>query len=497
MVTYNNQRRSSDPTFPKPEVEGLLGDVPDGEPGLLPELLTRTDLKVWFTIPPFSDPMLNEEKYELFVDDQTDAIATRYWTTPIADSDRFLVLPSQWLRNSDGSHRFYYKTTIYNGAQNYSFDLVMTLDTRPPVLATNSEPDFPSDVLPPYELDADYLENNGDKVDASLPKYATPRPWDCITWYYGTTPASMEVGGVIELDDKNHADPVVLTLTGDFLRSRPDGRWYVDYSVQDRARNLSVRSESVALDVAVTPIPRSMPWPSVEEASSPGEQQTLDPMLAPRGVVVKVPDEAVFLKGERPWVQFGDPATVGACRVTDPIISGQRRFQIDMQNVSAYIGKTLTVTYGVMDKHGEQHDSTPRALQVQTLPVSRLKPVLCEGLSGGNLSYAMVGQQGARLTLEKWPLISTYHWIMITMTGVATSGQNSTHVTVAKRAVTDQEVFGGIGFDSDIRVPKAFLNTLRRRESLTGNVYVSYDSGETWPPMVAPNFPALRLTFVD
>jgi hypothetical protein len=46
-------------------------------------------------------------------------------------------------------------------------------------------------------------------------------------------------------------------------------------------------------------------------------------------------------------------------------------------------------------------------------------------------------------------------------------------------------------------VPKTFLNSLRRNASLTGKVYVSFDGGKTWPPVAAPNFPLLQLTFID
>lgn len=77
MVTFNSTQRTFVPTAPKPEIDELLPDIPGGEPGLLPAALTGDNLKVWFTIPLYSDPVAGEEKYELFVDDKKDAIATR------------------------------------------------------------------------------------------------------------------------------------------------------------------------------------------------------------------------------------------------------------------------------------------------------------------------------------------------------------------------------------------------------------------------------------
>lgn len=497
MVTFNRTQRSFDPTAPKPEVDGLLPDVPDGEPGLLPVALTGDDLNVWFTIPTYSDPAAGQEKYELFVDNDTGAIDTRYWDTPIDDSDRYLKLPMNWLRNNDGTHRIYYKTTIYNGAENYSFDLQITLDTSAPVLATDSKLIFPPEVLPPKKLTARYLEQNGDKVEANLPAYTTPRAWDRIEWFWGTGPGDLNSGGTIELNDQNYADPVVVEISGQYIRDRGDGPRFVQYRVKDRAGNASTYSVHVELDVEATPIPRTLPWPSIEKAAGSGEQQTLDPMLAMTGAIVEVPQEAVFYPGERVWVQWGEPGTLGARRIEQPIIPGPRRFQIDMQAVAAQIGKTFRVDYGAIDEYGDEHPSTRRKLQVQTIPSNRFEAVQCDGVSGNRLSYKSVPAEGARLTLKKWVLATNDQWIWITMTGVSSSGQDSVFEAVRKRAVTDDEVIGGVGFRTDVRVSKAFLNSLRRDAPLTGKVYLSFDGGKTWPPTPAPNFPLLQLTLIE
>lgn len=137
-----------------------------------------------------------------------------------------------------------------------------------------------------------------------------------------------------------------------------------------------------------------------------------------------------------------------------------------------------------------------RKLQVQSIPSNRFEAVRCDGLSGGTLRYSSVDPAGARLTLSKWSLITTDQWIMITFTGVGNSG-DLVYEAVRKRAITSAETVNGIGFTTDIRLPKSFLNGLRRNAPLTGKVYVSFDGGRTWPPVPAPNFPLLQLTFTD
>ena len=489
-------------TLPEPEVDGLLADVPGGETNLIPVALTHDDLKVWFTVPPNSDPSLSMETVDLFVDyvdDTSVPIAKRQWTAPIQDSDRFVWLPKAWLGNerNEGRHSLSYRFTGYNGEPDHSADLVFTLDITAPVVPTGSKAVFPPAVLPPYKLTAHYLDLNDDEVEVSLPDYATPRPGDRITWFWGGTPGNQDEGGGVELDKENYLDPVAFTIAGDLIRERKDGLRYVWYEVHDRAGNRSRPSDAVELDVAATPIPRTLPWPSVEKAAGTGQQQTLDPLQAVAGGIVQVPDDAVIYPQERVFVQWGEPETLGGRRVNQPIIPGQHRYQIDMPAVAAHIGKTLSVSYGVIDARGVEHPSIARRLSVQTIPSNRFEAVRCDGLSGGNLSYQNVEAAGARLTLARWSMITTDQWIMITMTGVNASGQDSVFEAVRKRAVTEQETLAGIGFRTEVRVSRAFLNGLRRNAPLTGKVYVSFDGGQTWPPLSAPNFPLLQLTFIN
>jgi hypothetical protein len=488
-------------TLPEPVIDGLLPDVPGGDSNLLPETLTHEDLKVWFTPPQYSDPTLDKETVELFVDyvdDTSVPICVREWTTPIQAPDQFVWLPRAWLANerNQGQHRLSYRFTVYNNEHDQSNDLLITLDITAPVLPSANKVVFPPAVLPPNTLTARYLDQNDDQVRADLPPYASPRPWDRITWYWGPNPGGTDLGGVIELDDKNHADPIVITLPGDFIRAKGDGLRYVWYEVHDRAGNPSRPSLAVELDVAATPIPRRLPWPTIEKALGSAEQQILDPWLATAGIVVEVPLEAVIYPEEQVFVQWGEPGTLGAQRVERPIVTGQRRYQIDMKSVAAHIGKTLWVSYGVIDEKGVEHPSSRRRLQVQTIAPNRLEALRCAGVAGSNLSYSSVGAQGAQLTLAKWSLITTDQWVKITMTGVGVSG-DLVFPAVAGRAITDREVVGGIGFSGDVKVTKAFLGSLRRNQSLTGKVYVSFDGGQTWPPLSAPNFPLLQLTLID
>ncbi|WP_434574617.1 hypothetical protein J3P88_07990 [Pseudomonas sp. Z3-6] len=490
------------PTMTAPWTEPApLADVPGGEPNLLhrsawsdPDNPLKVMLKPWYDDDPPGGPW--KEQIDVFLDDdESDIIGSREWDLPMDPDDYYVPISAD--RLPSGRHTLSFIMTNFVGTPDRSYPFTVTVDKSPPILATDSKLIFPAAVLPPNKLTAHYLEQNNDEVKANLPRYTDPRPWDRITWYWGSTPGTQDEGDVIELDDQNFSDPVVVTISADLIQDRGDGWRYVWYQVEDRAGNVSLRSEPVELDVAATPIPRDLPWPSIEGAVGTGELQTLDPWVPVNGVViVQVPDTAVIYPGEKVWVQWGEPGTLGATRVEQPISSGSRRFRVEMQYLAAHIGRVLPVSYGVIDAMDQEHPSDRRRLQVRTLPSNRLEAVQCEGLSGGNLSYNSVAPEGARLTLKKWPLITTDHWVMITMTGVI-SGQDSVFPAVNERAVTEQETFAGIGFGTEVRVSKAFLNTLQRNAPLTGKAYVSFDGGETWPPLASPNFPLLQLTLVE
>lgn len=475
-----------------------LPDKPGGETNLLhrsawenPGEPLRVEFKPWYEFPM---PGPGSERVDVFLDDdESNIIGSRTWDLPMDPDDYYIEIPADKL--PQGEHQIRYIMTNVGDVADRSHPYTVTIDKLPPELNVSSGLGFPSAVLPPNQLTARYLEQNDDQVKSNLPAYTSPRPWDRITWYWGPIPGSTQLGGVIELDDKNYDDPVNVIVEGDFIRDKGDGFRYAWYEVSDRAGNLSLRSDPVELDVSATPIPRTLPWPSVEKAVGNGELQSFDPFQGTAGAVVQVPDDAVIYPRERVWVQWGEPGKLGARRVEQPIIPGQRRYQIDMPAVAAHIGKVLPVSYGVIDEHDAVHPSVRRRLEVQTIPSNRFEAVRCDGLSGGSLSYKAVAAEGARLTLAKWSLITTDQWLMITMTGVSATGQDSVFEAVRKRAITTQEVVSGIGYSSEIRVSKAFLNTLRRNAPLTGKVYLSFDGGATWPP--APNFPLLQLTFID
>lgn len=480
MVTFNSTQRTFVPTAPKPEIDKLLPDIPGGEPGLLPAALTGDNLKVWFTIPLYSDPVAGEEKYELFVDDKKDAIATRYWTTPIDDSDRYLELPKEWLRNNDGQHRIYYTTTIYNGAENYSFDLMMTLDTKAPVLASGSKLIFPPEVLPPYQITAGYLADpaHQDQVLATLPNYTEPKVGDVITWYWERIPRGEEIAGTKTLERDDMGTPVQASFKGDLLRNSTNNTdYYASYRVRDRAGNETVLSSDVKLSVNIRP-PTPRKFPTVKQAATTGATGLLNPFLGSAGVTVVVlasevdPGDAVKVD----FVGLGGEGGVGSAIGLSPITPGGLEFDIPASIVAANIavggdGRKVEVRYWA--GRDTQH-SAIYTLSIQPFSGNSLGSVECDKAQIGSpatISKATVANSGANIQIDKW----VYHESsqLINVWGIA-SGARTDFLKSQPAPIS------GSKFTTPL--PKGFISPLALNSTFTLNAEVSFDQGHSFHP---------------
>lgn len=403
--------------MPAPEVEGLLEDLPGGAVNLLPVTLTYDDVKVWFTVPVLSDPSAGEETVELFVDyvdENSLPIDHRSWTAPIEDSDRFLVLPSAWLRNSsnEGEHKLSYRAMIFNGATEHSDDLVITLDITAPTLATDSHLVFPAQVLPPNQITAAYLADpaNQDQVLARVPDYTEKNVGDVITWYWEKSPGGVEEAGTktLELDDVNK--DLWVSFSGDLLRRTPNTvNYFASYRIRDRAGNGGdVLSSVETLQVNIRP-PIQRKFPTVKEATTTIATGVLDPFRGIAGVTVVVapseidPGEAVTVD----FIGLGGEEGIGSLMGVEPVNPGELEFRIPFPIVAANIpvdgdGRSAQVRYWA--GRDTQH-SAVYTLKINELAKDKFGKVECPEADIGQpatLSKSKVALSGAHISINKW-----------------------------------------------------------------------------------------------
>ncbi|PMZ89978.1 MULTISPECIES: hypothetical protein [unclassified Pseudomonas] len=482
MVKSSSVRSSRNPEMPPPEIDGLLPDVPGGETNLLPEALTHSDLKVWFTVAENSHPDIAEETVELFVDGNPNALVTRRWSQPIDDTDRYLLVPQAWLRNNDGEHLFNYRVTIFNGEAADSFDLPLTLDTQQPLLAADSKLIFPPEVLPPNAITAAYLADpaNNDQVLATLPDYNTKKVGDVISVYWETSPGGQQVAYTKTLAQADLGKPVQVAFSGDLLR-RANGNFFATYRVRDRAGNGDdVLSRPVELIVNIRP-PTPRKFPTVKEASStPAGTGVLNPFRGVNGITVVVPKDEID-PGEEVTVDFiglGGESGVGSVVGVRPTVTGGLEFAIAAAIVAANIpvqgdGRKVEVRY----RAGTSVSAT-FTLSIDEISSTSFGSVECDKAQIGSpatLSKATVAQSGANIQIEEW----AYH----------TDSQLINVWAVAASVPTDfltagpTPISGGGKFSTPL--PKDYVAALTLNSTFTLYAGVSFDQGYSYRPFRA------------
>jgi hypothetical protein len=478
MVKSSNVRSSRNPEMPPPEINGLLPDVPDGEANLLPEALTHTDLKVWFTVPLNSHPEVAEETVELFVDGSQDALVTRRWNQPIEDSDRYLEVPQAWLRNNDGEHLFHYRVTIFNGSTADSFELPMTLDTQRPLLAADSTLIFPSDVLPPNAITAAYLADpaHQDQVLATVPDYSVKKVGDVITWYWERSPGGREIAGTKTLALNDVGQPVQVSFAGDLLR-KGNGDFYATYRVSDRAGNQTVLSVDEKLSVNIRP-PTPRKFPTVKEAdSTPSGTGILNPFRGAAGVTVLVeaseidPTEEVRVD----FIGLGGEEGIGSVTGVNPITPGGLEFAITAPVVAANIpvsgdGRKVEIWYWA--GHDPQHSAT-YTLTISELSAEALGSIECPEAEIGSpatLSKSKVASVGAKIEIEEWAYHESRHRINV---WAMASGVRTDFLTDAPPTLDDRGRF-------TTPIPKDHIASLPVNSTFTLYASVSFDQGHSY-----------------
>lgn len=465
-----------------------LPDTPGGETNLLsrtawadPANPLRVEFKPWYTSPPPS----GTERVDVFLDDnETNIIGSRTWTLPMDPADYFVEITADKL--PQGEHTISFIMTNWVGVPARAFSYTVTIDKQAPLLNADNQLIFPPDVLPPNKLTARYLEQYGDQVKADIPGYTTPRPWDRITWFWGTSPGDLNQGGVIVLDDKNYSAPLVLTIPGQLIRDRKDGKRYVSYQAQDRAGNQSTYSAYVELDVAATPIPRTLPPSKVKEATGGASSGVLKPSAAINGVTVAIPPEAVIYAGEGVYVQWAEPGTVGEHRTDTPVTPGSRDYKIPKEKIAQHLGKTLNVYYEVFEPEVEKpHQSNRYSLRVEEL--TGTPTVQCDKISSGKLSLTSLTTGFADFTLESWTFMATDQYITVKVKGVDTNSQQLEIPVLTESPVPEVAQKISVG-----RISKTDLQRFKIGLGLEVRVSVSFDGKLTWKtfPMLTPTLVA-------
>lgn len=487
---HSSDNPGDDKALKVPSVGAILDNIPGGQENLLPvsalKDFLRVDVPMWLN----SDPAPGEPEH-LYLYWNNVKVAEKTWTALVPPGDLFLMVEPRYL-SAAGTHRLHYEVMTFNGAWSPSDPLMLTIASSPALGGDEGRLLFDAEVVS-GGVTAHYLETHGDKVLAEVPTYSRVWPGDTLSWYWDQKLYTDEWVGSRTLTQADTGKSIFLTFEGKMIRERGEGDRYVHYRIEDRAGNNSGHSRPA--NVEVVPAARDLPWPVVDGAKGAGKDIVLDPFDAAEGATVVIADTVVIKPNEQLWVQWGEPGSLGAFRTTSPIVAGTRRYKIPKREVVLNIGKVLPVYYEAVGPDGPLRSEICQ-LKVMPLDPGRLPVSQCSHVFYQNgqavLNWRDIPLEGVKLTLKSWPLMMLDQHIRIVVFG-QTIMEGREWVAVHKRPLAAQELVAGVGGTDNLTVPKSWLGDLIPDQGFLVSVYVSFDSGITWPN--SPNFPMLHVVF--
>lgn len=487
---HSSDNRGDDKALKLPSVGAILGNIPGGQENLLPASALqdplRVDVPMWLNSEPAPD---EPEHLYLYWNDVK--VAEKTWTKPVLPGELFLMVEPRYL-SAAGTHRLHYEVMTFNGGLASSDPLVLTIASSPALGGDQGRLLFDKEVVS-GGVTAHYLETHGDKVLAEVPTYNRVWAGDTLSWYWDQKLYTDEWVGSRTLTQADTLKPLLLTFEGKMIRERGEGDRFVHYKVEDRAGNNSGHSRPA--NVEAVPAPRDLPWPVVDGATGTGQEVVLDPFDAEEGATVVIADTVAIKPNEQLWVQWGEPGSLGAFRTATPIVAGARRYYIPKEYVARHIGKALSVYYDVVGPEGTLR-SEIRQLKITTLDPGVLPITQCSHVIYQNgqavVNWRDIPSEGLKLTLKPWPLMTRDQHIWIRVFGQTIMGWRE-WVAVHKRPLAAQELVAGVGGTDNLTVSKSWLGGLIPDQGFLVLVYVSFDSGITWPD--SSNFPTLHVVF--
>lgn len=454
-----------------PTAPDALPDIPGGQHNLLPVAVLGRPLRIDIPMWEYSCPTPELSEWIILYWNGSE-VEKKTWYDDIPPDELYVDVPVQFLEH--GVAAVTYLAHGFNGAEVGSLPLSLTIDKVAPVLGDNQGSlVFDEEVLRDG-VTARYLENN--VLQALVPSYQTPAVADTLIVYWDREPFADEEVDRYELKDPSQ--PISIVFSKEMILARGDGKRYVHYKVCDRAGNLSAGSRPVTLEVAATPIPRSLPPVLIEKAEGWGAQQTLTLNDFYPPLLVEVPASAVIYPDETLAVVWGAPGTAGYFTTSTPYNGQERLFEIPTQYVLAQSTHTVTVLYRVSD-NANALDSDTLALDVKARSEQLPQPEL----HGANADGFSLGKAPANvpIRLGTWPLIAEGQQVSIQLTGVLPGGSDApAYDVLSAHALSATEADEGIGMRDDVTVPKTHLATLWIDHNFTITASVSFDEGATW-----------------
>lgn len=462
-----------------PIVEDVLPPIEGGDENLLPVSVLNEPLKVKFPLWEGSYPgPEHPETLQLLWNGAV--VAQRTWDAPIAEDDRYIMLPREQLL--EGIHELGYQVRNWMGNDERSELMTLTIDRTPPggwnvtLLKLQFKPEATQGVI-----NRAYLDKFDNQVTATVPQYGY-KPGDRLKGYWDTT----RLGANQVLDIQLTPDRGV-SFSGDLVEREGNGDRFVTYVLQDYAGNVSLLSVEQKLIVNIAP-PVLRDPPSVDQVKGVDNYNgTLAPVNATSGVTVKVPVQDDDISGAiltAHWKGYGEH---GSFQSSTPVPGKPQEFKVPSSAIPTNMGRTVEVWYSLQWPGSEPEHSAVYNVAVEKLIAMELPLITCPQSVDRKLSLSALSESGANLSQPPWAFKAVTQDMRINLWIDGADHQNK---PITREVLKEQAV----PMDNTpvaAMLKKSVLQELRLDGVFAIRVAVSFDGGETYL-----NFRNLDLTLV-
>lgn len=427
------------------EVPHILGTLPGAPEGLLPASALEQPLSVevpaWDNLPP--ENAIDKLSFQWRRQNTSNAFNTLQAYEikgPLDDTDfpLLLTIDAGKLDYEEGPFDFRYLVIGHNGgAENDSKITPLVIDRSPPY--KHAPPS--ALILPTTQITIPFFEAHGDEFVCVIPDYADRQEGDEVDYYWKTSAGSQHINRIpVPADLK-------IVYTRVQIEAAQNGECYAEYKLYDKAGNSSPISESVPIEVDMTP--RSLNFVKVTGASGSAEYGKLNIDFAGDGVVVKLPADADIYEGEKVRLQWADPLAFNSLCLSDADPIDPLQYKVSKDYIAAHMVSSLAdgagyipVYYEVLDSSGMTVLATSKVynLAISDVLAANYPTLQCESVKGHELSLANVPQSGAFVFVSYWPFMADDQFLSFSLVGLGVDGKNLTIEYFTEHAVTEEEV---------------------------------------------------------
>lgn len=444
-LTGTSDLNSQDDDLKEPQILGALPGLPEG---LIPASALNSPLSievpVWADLPPVGGvDKLSFEWRRQNTSNAFNTLQTYDVEGPLAEGDFPLSfdIDAGKLDFEEGPFDVRYHIVSFNGGTQSNSKIVpLVIDRTPPYKHTK-----PSELLlPTTQITIPFFEANDDKFVCVIPEYADYQDGDEVVYFWRNSSGSQPIERIPVPANRE------LVYTRVQIEAAQNGECYAEYQLFDKAGNSSPLSESVPIEVDITP--RSLGYVKVKGASGSSQYGKLNIDSVGDGpgdgIAVNIPANADIYEGEKVRLQWADPLVFNAITLSNADPDDPFLFHVPKKNIAAHMVSSLAdeeayipVYYEVLDgvSLNVVATSLEYGLAISDILAMNYPTVQCSHVNGNILSLEDVPPTGTEVSIGVWPFMADDQYVKFKLVGLGLDGKNL-EVVFFEDKVTAEEV---------------------------------------------------------